>query len=259
MKKLVFFIIVYSLFANFCYSQTDRSLTKNPLKLSEYVNDETGTLKPDEINLLSLKLRKFYDSTSTQVVVLLLSSLNDEPVENVANAIFRYNGIGGKGKDNGVLLIISKGERKIRLEIGYGLEGVLTDAMSKQIISREITPELKKGNYYKGIDNALNAIIALSKGEYTKDKNTTTNSNGVSWIFVLAIALPLSIIVIAIVVIAKNRNKGVTDYGSSASNYYSDSSSNSFWSGGSDSSSGSDSGFSGDGGDSGGGGASGDY
>ena len=258
MKRLVFFIIVYILFVNLSFAQTERSLTKNPPKLSEYVTDETGTLVPDEISSLKLKLRKFYDSTSTQVVVLLLTSLDGEPVENVANAIFHHNGIGGKGKDNGVLLLISKGDRKIRIEVGYGLEGVLTDAMSKQIISREIAPELKTGNYFKGIDNAVNSIIALSKGEYSKDKADTVSS-GPSFLEVLAYMIPLTIFIVVITIIVKATKRKVSGYGSSGSSgYYSNSSSGSGWSS-SDSSSSSDSGFSGDGGDSGGGGASGDY
>lgn len=258
MKKLLHIVLFFLLIISSSYSQTERNLKQNPLKISEYVTDETGTLKSEEIDFLRLKLRKFYDSTSTQIVVLLISSLNGESIEESANSIFRHNGIGGKDKNNGVLILISKEERKIRIEVGYGLEGAITDAASKMIISREMTPELKNGNYFKGIDNAVNKIISLSTYEFSNSINKS-KGNGISWSFIIALALPLSIIVIAIVVIVRNRNKGITDYGSGASNYYTDSGSSSFWSGGSDSSSGSDSGFSGDGGDSGGGGASGDY
>lgn len=261
MKKYILTFLLLIVLMATCLCQPDKPLTANPPKLTEYVNDLTGTLEPDDINLLRLKLRRFYDSTSTQIVVLLLPSLNGEPIEMVANSIYHHNGIGGKGKDNGALLLISKGERKIRIEVGYGLEGVLTDAMSKQIIQKEIGPELKKDNYYKGIDNAVNSIIALSKGEYTKDKSTDSSKESSAIWIVLLILFPVFIVIIIIAAVLRKRggySSGRNDY--SGTNYYSSGSdSSSSWSSSDSSSSGSDSGFSGDGGDSGGGGASGDY
>ncbi len=265
MSKVLTIVILFLTFNSLCYSQAEKSLISNPPKLSEYVTDQTGTLEPDEISSLRIKLRKFYDSTSTQILVLLIPSLNGEPVEMVSNAIYHANGIGGKEKNNGALLLISKGDRKIRIEVGYGLEGVLTDAMSKQIIQKDITPELKKDNYFKGIENAVNSIIALSKGEYTKDKSKTKeNSNESSAVWIVVIILfPVFLIIIIIALVLRKRGgytSGSSDY--SGSNYYSSGSgSDSYSSGSSDSSSSgsSDSGFSGDGGDSGGGGASGDY
>jgi len=216
-------------------------------------------LKAEEISSLKSKLRKFFDSTSTQIVILLIPSLNGEPVEMVANAIYHANGIGSKGKDNGALLLISKGDRKIRIEVGYGLEGVLTDAMSKMIIKNEITPELKKDNYYKGIDNAVNSIIALSKNEYsvTKSENKTSGSD----ILFIMLMLLFPVIIIFILIAAFIRRKKGLIGGSRGFISSNDSSTNNsfFSSSDSSSSSNSDSGFSGGGGDSGGGGASGDY
>lgn len=261
MNKYILVFIFFLAINNLCFAQSEKSLITSPTKLTEYVTDETGTLEPDEISSLKLKLRKFYDSTSTQILVLLIPSLNGEPVEMVANAIYHANGIGGKGKDNGALLLISKGDRKIRIEVGYGLEGVLTDAMSKQIIQKEITPELKKDNYYRGIDNAVNSMIALSKGEYTKDKiKESSNESSVVWIVIL-ILFPVLIVIIIIALVLRKRGGYTSGSGGySSTNYYSSGSgSDNYSSGSSDSSSGSDSGFSGGGGDSGGGGASGDY
>ncbi|MEI7485059.1 MAG: TPM domain-containing protein [Ignavibacteriota bacterium] len=263
MNKYIFAFILLLAVNNPGFTQSEKSLITSPAKLSEYVTDETGTLEPDEISSLKTKLRKFYDSTSTQIVVYLIPSLNGEPVEMVANAIYHANGIGGKGKDNGALLLIAKGDRKIRIEVGYGLEGVLTDAMSKQIIQKDITPPLKNDNYYKGIDNAVNSIIALSKGEYTKDKSPeTSGSDGVMFV-ILSILFPFIVLIVILILVFRKRGMSSGSSGSyNNSNYYSGSGSNSdnYSSGNSsDSSSGSDSGFSGGGGDSGGGGASGDY
>lgn len=256
MKNYILTLVFLLAFINSGFSQTEKSLITNPPKLSEYVTDETGTLKPDEVSSLKLKLRKFYDSTSTQVLVLLIPSLNGEPVEMVANAIYHANGIGGKGKDNGALLLISKGDRKIRIEVGYGLEGVLTDAMSKQIIQKEITPELKNNNYYKGIDNAVNSIIALSKNEYNVEKKGDKSNVGVIVFVILMFLIPVIIFIIIIAAVLKRKGGSIGSNGYTGTTYYSGSD---YSSGSSDSSSGSDSGFSGGGGDSGGGGASGDY
>jgi uncharacterized protein len=260
LKKPLALLLYILLFSVYSPCQTDRSLTDNPPKLTEYVTDESGTLKSEEISSLRSKLRKFHDSTSTQVVVLLVNTLNGEPVENVSNSIFRFNGIGGKGKDNGVLLLISKSERKIRLEVGYGLEGTLTDAMSKQIIQKEITPDLKNGNYFKGIDNAVTAVISLTKGEYSIEKSGSKSGATVLQI-ILAVLIPVIIIIVLIVIIIKIKRKTLGGSGIAGSTgFFIPGSSDSYSSSGSDSSSSSDdNGFSGGGGDSGGGGASGDY
>ncbi len=80
------------------------------------------------------------------------------------------------------MLLVVKDDRKVRIEVGYGLEGVLTDAMSSQIIRNEITPSFKSGNYYEGINNGVDAIIKTIKGEYTADKesNDSKSSGAVS-------------------------------------------------------------------------------
>ena len=197
MIKYILSLIILLSALNVSFGQTEKSLTSNPPKLTEYVTDETGTLKADEIVSLKTKLRKFYDSTSTQILVLLIPSLNGEPIEMAANSIYHANGIGAKGKDNGALILISKGDRKIRIEVGYGLEGVLTDAASKMIIKREMNPELKVDNYYKGIDNAVNAIIALSKNEYSIADMNKSNGTGIVFI-VLMLLFPAIIIIIII-------------------------------------------------------------
>jgi uncharacterized protein len=261
MRIYIFSFIMLFVFIDAGIGQTEKSLTSNPTKLTEYVTDETGTLKPEEIVSLKTKLRKFYDSASTQVLVLMIPSLNGEPIEMVANSIYHANGIGGKGKDNGALIMISKGERKIRIEVGYGLEGVLTDAMSKQIIQKEIGPELKKDNYFKGIDNGVNSIIALTRNEYTTNKREGSGGSTDLVIILLFTIFPVIIIIIVILAVVRAKKGMIAGSNGYGSTYYSSgSTSNNYYSGSSNSSSSSsDSGFSGGGGDSGGGGASGDY
>ncbi len=171
---IYFFISLFLLFTNLIFPQDDKSksLTEKPTKIVEYVTDETGTLTSSEINSLSQKLREFDKQTSTQIVVYMISSLGGESLEDVSHTIAEKNKIGRKGKDNGVLLFIAKNDRKMRIEVGYGLEGVLTDAISSQIIRNEIAPSFKKNNFYEGINKGIDAIISVTKGEYTADKNS---------------------------------------------------------------------------------------
>jgi uncharacterized protein len=176
-KFVLLFVFLY-LCPGIFFPQDDksRSLTDNPVKIKKYVTDETNTLTQPQMNTLLKKLEDFDKATSTQIVVYMIQSLNGESLEDYSQTIAEKNGIGRTGKDNGVLLFIAKGDRKLRIEVGYGLEGVLTDAFSSQIIRNEITPSFKKGNYYEGIDNGINAIIKVTKGEYEADEKNSSDS-----------------------------------------------------------------------------------
>ncbi|MCI0471992.1 MAG: TPM domain-containing protein [Ignavibacteria bacterium] len=263
MKTLILSFIVLFVFSAISFAQDGRSYTKDPIKLTEYATDETSTLRPKEYIKLKNRLQRFYDSTSTQIVFLMINSLNGESIEEVANAIFRFNQIGMKDKNNGVLFMIAKDDRKIRIEVGYGLEGVLTDAACKMIIKNQITPDLKNDNYNEGINKGIDAIEAVVRGEFTTEKFPDTKENESFWdstafsIILIAffILIPLAVVVI-LGIKGKFRSGGGSGYSGSS---YSSSNSSSFSSYDSSSSSSSDSGFSGGGGDSGGGGASGDY
>jgi uncharacterized protein len=138
-----------------------------------YITDNSYILTPDQIQQLESKLSTFEKETSNQVVVYIIPSLNGESLEETSYDIAEKNGIGQKGKDNGVLLFIVTEDRKLRIEVGYGLEGALPDALSGQIIRKEITPYFKQGKYYEGINAGVDAIIAATKGEYTADKKST--------------------------------------------------------------------------------------
>jgi uncharacterized protein len=116
----------------------------------------------------------------------MIQSLEGESLEDVSHTIAEKNKIGRKGKDNGVLLFIAKSDRKIRIEVGYGLEGALTDAVSSQIIRKEIAPSFRNNNYYEGINKGTDAIISVTKGEYTTDKK---DSNGISGLSCLGIPI----------------------------------------------------------------------
>ncbi|MEO8210296.1 MAG: TPM domain-containing protein [bacterium] len=174
-KFLYLFLLVSFICSPFSYSQNniDKSLSENPAQFRQYVTDETGTLTPGQIKSLNDKLRNEDKTSSNQIIVYIISSLNGESLEDVSIRLAEKNKIGKKDKNNGMLMLVVKDDKKIRLEVGYGLEGVMTDALSSKIIRNDITPGFKAGNYYEGINKGVDAIISAIKGEYTADKNST--------------------------------------------------------------------------------------
>lgn len=190
--KYIFILIIFSISVS-AYSQDDRSksFSDSPTKLVQYVTDETGTLSSSEISSLSQKLRNFDKSSSTQIVVYMVNSLDGESLEEAANEIAQKNKIGRKGKDNGALLFIAKNDRKIRIEVGYGLEGSLTDAVCSQIIRNEITPYFKKNDFYGGIEKGTDAIVSVTKGEYTAEKESSKGLNAIT-----CLGMPLFVLIV---------------------------------------------------------------
>ncbi|MCC6398494.1 MAG: TPM domain-containing protein [Bacteroidetes bacterium] len=138
-------------------------------QLTEYVTDETGTLSPEVRRALNDSLAAFDRQTSTQIVVVVLPTIGREVLEEVSLKIVEANGVGRKGKDNGVLLLVVRNDRLLRIEVGYGLEGVLTDALSAQIIRREIVPHFRESDYDGGITAGVSAIMRATRNEYTAD------------------------------------------------------------------------------------------
>jgi uncharacterized protein len=158
------------------------------------VNDFAGLLTPQEVEIMENKLVGFSKSTTTQIVVVTLKSLNGEDKAMVATEIGQQWGVGQKGFDNGIVLLVkektaeSKGE--VFIAVGYGLEGVIPDATTKQIIENEVIPGFKAGSYYNGIDNALNTIMKLSLGEFTAkeyDKKVSKKGIPAGALFILII------------------------------------------------------------------------
>ncbi len=135
-------------------------------KLTQYVTDQTGTLRQGEVSTLNSQLQQFETQTSNQVVVLMVSTIGDTPVEEASLKVAELNRIGRSGKSNGVLLFVVKNDRKLRIEVGYGLEGAVPDITAGQITRNEILPRFREGNYYGGITAGVDAIILATKNEY---------------------------------------------------------------------------------------------
>lgn len=140
----------------------------NPPRL---VNDYTNTLTPEQREALERKLVAYDDSTSNQVAVIIISTTNGDAIEEVALKIMREWGVGGAEHNNGIVLLVAKDDRKVWISTGYGLEGAIPDITAKAIIDNEVTPNFKAGNFYRGLDNATDAIIKAAAGEYKAPEN----------------------------------------------------------------------------------------
>jgi uncharacterized protein len=130
------------------------------------VNDTAQMLSFGTVNELEKMLQEQEDSTSNQVVVLTIPALVDQSLEEYSMKVVETWKLGQAGKDNGVLLLIVRDDRKMRIEVGSGLEGVLTDAVSSSIIRNEITPRFREGNYDEGVKVGVQAILAAIGGAY---------------------------------------------------------------------------------------------
>ncbi len=165
------------------------------------VNDFTNTLSPNEINQLERKLVAFNDSTSTQIAVVIMKSLDGYPASEYAVQLAEQWGIGQKKTNNGALLLVSMDEHQLFIATGYGLEGVMPDALTKRIIENDIKPFFKEKQYYQGIDKGTDQMIALVKGEY-KATPTKKNGNNIPGFIILLIF----IVIIVVMKVSNVRN-----------------------------------------------------
>ncbi|MCG3687292.1 TPM domain-containing protein [Aliarcobacter butzleri] len=170
MKKIIIFLLLILNFLNADISQYFP-------KLEGRVIDEANLLSPGVKKDINNILKNEENKSSNQIVVVILNSLNGYSIEEFSYQLGRFWSIGQKDKNNGVLLVVSMKEREIRIEVGYGLEGVLTDKISHEIINYTIKPNFKASQYELGILKAVNEIIKATQGEYVaKPKNTDFNS-----------------------------------------------------------------------------------
>lgn len=172
-----------------------------------WVQDEVGLLSEEQEVYLLKKLKAYYDSTSTEIAVVIEKSLEGDDVFRYSHALAEKWGIGTDGKDNGVLIYIAYENndpalREIYIQVGYGLEGAIPDVYAKRIISQIMAPKFKEGKYGEGINNAIDVIIALAAGEYAFDKDSGGKGIPV-WVIVL-------IVIILIIMFSKNNNGGTT-------------------------------------------------
>jgi uncharacterized protein len=147
-------------------------------EIKRRVNDYAQILSPATVNQLESILTDLENTDSTQIVVLTIPSLEGSSLEDVSLKTAEKYQIGQKGFDNGALLLIARDDRKLRIEVGYGLEGTMTDMVSGQIIRNVITPRFRNGNFDQGVIDGVGAMISVVKGEYQAVARSGQNSTG---------------------------------------------------------------------------------
>lgn len=159
------------------------------------VNDYVGVLTPDQKAHLEEKLVAYDDSTSIQVVVVIVNTLDDYDPVDYAVKLGREWGVGNKKTNNGVVFLMSMepGKRKVFIAPGYGLEGAIPDITAKQIIDNEVIPQFRQDNYFRGISNGVDAIIQASHGEYKApegyhDRNKGKGGGG-AFVFIIILVV----------------------------------------------------------------------
>ena len=183
-------LMLASLFFVASFSQTPADILKPRTGKQELVNDFTGTLTPDQKQALEAKLVQLADSSSTQVSVVIVNTTGGVSISEYNQELGRAWGVGDKRFNNGVVLLIAKEDRELDIAVGYGLEGRLTDYTSQHIIDDIIVPNFKGNDYYRGIDEGTDAIMAAVKGEYNAPR--TKKGSGSS---------PFRIILVIIVIV----------------------------------------------------------
>jgi len=170
MKKF-YSILIFSFFVLCSNAQNNQGFSidqiiKTPPSPARLVNDYTDVLTAEQKAALEQKLYMFDDSTTSQIVVVVVNSLEGRDVADVAIELGRSWGVGDKKNNNGVVLLISKADRKLNISPGYGLEKSLPDLVCQQIIQTIIVPNFKGNDYYGGIDRGTDAMIQAIKGEF---------------------------------------------------------------------------------------------
>ena len=171
---LCWLIAMWCLLANVSYA----ALVDVP-PLNARVTDLTATLNPEQTNQLEAKLTAFEHEKGSQIAVLIVPTTLPEDITQYSIRVVDAWKIGRAKQDDGVLLLIAKDDRKIRIEVGYGLEGAIPDLIAKRIITEIISPSFKAGDFYGGIDGALTQMMALVSGEQLAPP-TPRDAQGVS-------------------------------------------------------------------------------
>lgn len=166
-----------------------------PATPSKLVNDYTNTLSASDVERLERKLVAFDDSTSTQIAVVVMQSTGQYDIADYGVRLAQRWGIGGKERNNGILLLVALGDRAVTIQTGYGVEGAVPDAIAYRIIENEIKPAFRQSDYFTGIDRATDALIAYTKGEYKAPPRKERGDGG-------GVGSLLFIVIIVVVVIA---------------------------------------------------------
>jgi uncharacterized protein len=172
--------------------------------LSGRIVDQANVISASARQTIETKLADLEGKSGIQLVVATVNSLEGQEIEPYANALFRNWKLGEKAKNNGVLLLVAPKERRVRIEVGYGLEGTLTDALSKVIITNAITPRLKAGDFSDGIARGVDDIITVlttDASEWEKRPSLRLDnppaSDPINWVLILVIIVVVFLLIVS--------------------------------------------------------------
>lgn len=191
-----YFLILFSTITFSAVSQP-----KIPELWGTRIHDEAHVLSPGFVSELESHLKAFEDTTSNQIAILIIPTLNDYPIEEFSLQVVEKWKLGQAGKDNGVLILAAINDRKVRIETGQGVEGALPDAVCNQIIRNEIAPNFRQQNYEGGIYAAVIAIEQAIKGEYQAEPVVSKRGKGGS-------LMPMFIIFVILIIFSVMRGGG---------------------------------------------------
>lgn len=190
MTKFIFLLFFNILFVHsLIFSQDLNSIPT----LNRPVMDTVGLLNPEEIAVLENKILNFEKTKGSQIAVLIIDSTGPETIEDFSMRVAETWKVGRKNIDDGVIFVIAVNDRKMRLEIGYGLEGTIPDAKAKQILDDYVKPHFKKSDYYRGIYTCIDNIIKLIQDEPLPEPVKQTSNKSFDFIINLFFALIASI------------------------------------------------------------------
>lgn len=172
----------------------------------QWVTDRAGFLSSSEEHALSRKLAAYADTTSTQIVIVLLESLDGAAASDYAVELGRSWGVGQEGYDNGVVILVSREDRQMFIATGYGLEGAITDAQAGRIYRNVLVPSFRAGRFYDGLSSAVDALIAAAAGEFLSPP-PPRESDGLD----LALLIVLIILVVFVVSALRRGHHGGDD------------------------------------------------
>ncbi|MFH1773323.1 MAG: TPM domain-containing protein [Patescibacteria group bacterium] len=183
LSKILFilFLLLFSSVAQAYY---------NPGQPTGFVNDHTDTLSIEQKQLLENKLLTFEKETGNEISIVIINNLENDTIENFAEKLFKSWGIGKKGEDNGVLILVAKENREMRIEVGYGLEGSLTDAQSNWIINKIMKPAFQNNDFFKGLNETSDEIILATKGKIIPEQdNDNKQKTGLDYEFLFWVGI----------------------------------------------------------------------
>lgn len=161
--------------------------------LQTRVTDLTGTLSAERIAALDAQLRAFEEREGVQIAVLMVRSTRPEAIEQYALRVVEQWKLGRRKVDDGALLLVAKDDRAVRIEVGYGIEGTLSDVVARRIIDETITPRFRQGDFYAGIASGIDQVMRVVDGEplpaAQRRARGTANDIGQSWPFLFVMAL----------------------------------------------------------------------